>query len=1108
MVIIANVWYSFSVVNILFLNKKVSYFIGAFTYILATLLSGFLLYTTPVSANDDDKLCVPPLNELNNDLSPERGTNENGDFKAENFSPDGWLTVEIVNRSTFKVYMSSTQGTCVKPEGKNLSLSAITEDEGPNSFPPLIDAVLIDNNLDNDFDYRRSDSNNSDDHRIDEIFFPDSARIDGKRIGSLSSTQINETLRRAEIILGIEEDAIPSAKCDGTNSNFFLRISDKEPRWDCSGSLNGDWKGIVIGANTGYSIVNPEKFNIVYVSSEDGRTLNHVSERNQGNDNFVWCDATADNPRFIAGSCSGGNIAIENLTPEDLVTRASDELIEAEIVDVNSGQRLGTTYISGYATESNEYVFESGTLDAGRSCESEGGEFSFIVCPLLRIANSAFTTLDSWIVRSLDVNESYFRQQDGDDGIRAAWSNIRNIAFILLVVVMLIMVIGTALDLNFLDAYTVRRAMPRLLLAIIFIALSFDITAELVEISNTVGRGTAGLIAQPFGGLNNLQLTDIFAASGSEDAIAIGGVAGVLVLGAVGVVSISIILSFLGVAVATLLIIFILLAVRELLIIFLMVVAPLAIIAWIFPGSDKPWKLWRGTFVNLLLLYPLVMAFLAIGRSFAKIADATDADGVFITVIKLVAFIAPYFLIPAAFRYLGGFFANLAGQVNDRSKGLFDRQRKFRADTRKKNLEKAQSSNRFGNTPGLRRLNRSIAYGTNQAAGGLSLLPSTRHAKVTSAMADKEFEHAMESSEKLPGARAFFANDDLMVGALMGGGDRQRTIAAYKSLGQSDDQAKLSTERALRMRNDMGADAFAIAALSKLPATGTYLGKDEDEVAAWHKDIARYTHGDTSLQGSIVAAGKSGWRNAQRYEVSEASFGNHLAAIKMASEAKDANELRKVSEFIVDDAYRGGGPAAVIGSRNDKVARRFSGAMNRSIAKAEQQIIDAETSVSQAEEAYKANPTASNQQAILDAVQQKTNATNELFRAKAAIGAVHDQIGQAKQNVSEVLGNEVYRKPVTVKVIERRKVDSGNVNAATGEPIMVTQEVEVERQVTRLEELQSLASDPRWQVTKHEFQNTVSELERRQAEGLAGGAGNPGQGFEPPRPGGGLPGGL
>jgi hypothetical protein len=249
----------------------------------------------------------------------------------------------------------------------------------------------------------------------------------------------------------------------------------------------------------------------------------------------------------------------------------------------------------------------------------------------------------------------------------------------------------------------------------------------------------------------------------------------------------------------------------------------------------------------------------------------------------------------------------------------------------------------------------------------------------------------MEAAEKLPGAKAFFASDDLMLAGLEGGGDRQKTIEYLRgrtyvpnpndidaATGEARRVPKYNgaalenmTNQVMRMRAQMGNDAYNVAALAKAPATGTaFVG---EEAGKWHQMIAKHTHGDGSLAASIVAQGKSGFRSAQRYEVSEAGFGDHMAAIQMAGTGEDDTQnAAEISNFLADKAYAGGGAGAVIGARNDHSAKMFAGAMKRDVQNA------------------------------LDSGDQK-----EFVRAASRAASVQDQLGSGKRLVTDVIGDEV-----------------------------------------------------------------------------------------------------
>jgi len=372
-----------------------------------------------------------------------------------------------------------------------------------------------------------------------------------------------------------------------------------------------------------------------------------------------------------------------------------------EISEFAAGQGGGTriranpTLCVDAEAIAGEAAPRSGSIADDDSCEGAGDDnaFGFVVCPLLRQANNAFSRLDKEIVEALDFEEAYYN----NDSVREAWARVRNIAYILLIPIMLVMVISTALGFSFVDAYTVKRALPRMFAAIIFMALSFDVAIIFIEVVNAVGQGIAGIIAQPFGGLNQLTLQAIFTPQEFTGGIGVGVLAGLGAWAALGSEIIGILLSFLGVMVLALLAVFVLLSFRELLLVFLLIMGPFAILSWIFPGNDKLWKLWYGSFTKLLYLFPIIMALLATGRAFASIIqDNPAADGFVITLLKVTAFVGPYFFIPKAFALAGGAFSNIAGMANDRGKGVFDRQRKKRAQKAAQGLQTTKDGSRTG----------------------------------------------------------------------------------------------------------------------------------------------------------------------------------------------------------------------------------------------------------------------------------------------------------------------------------------------------------------------------------------------------------------------------
>lgn len=309
---------------------------------------------------------------------------------------------------------------------------------------------------------------------------------------------------------------------------------------------------------------------------------------------------------------------------------------------------------------------------ADNSCEA-AGDFAWILCPVVFALSGAIEWTTTQVSRLLEVDRSTYT----NDSLYKAWANIRNIALSVLIIMMLVMVISTALGTQMFDAYTVKRALPRMVAAILFITLSWYICVLLIDVFNQAGSGIMGLMTDPFKS-GGIELTDIFSAGiGTFLTNLVGGVGLVIGVLLVMVFFWSTILLSVGIA-------FLVLLLRQLFVIVLMLLAPLAILAWIFPGNDKLWKTWWGSFSKLLMMYPLIMALLAAGRIFAYLIQSNNAGSAqgfaLEPLMALIAFAIPFAFIPFAFKTAGGMFATISGMANDRSKGLFDRARKSRQD--------------------------------------------------------------------------------------------------------------------------------------------------------------------------------------------------------------------------------------------------------------------------------------------------------------------------------------------------------------------------------------------------------------------------------------------
>lgn len=333
---------------------------------------------------------------------------------------------------------------------------------------------------------------------------------------------------------------------------------------------------------------------------------------------------------------------------------------------------------------------------------------NYFMCPLVEGASHAITALDSQINDQLSIpigsGSSYDEKTGNGAGVAMyqAWAGMRNLALSILVIITLVMVISQAIGSGPFDAYTVKKVLPRILIAVIGISLSWQLTKFMIGISNDLGHGIGTIIAKPFAD-NGLLKNPTIGNKGQLGAVAaiVGFFSGADML-----IILSLVLSgFIGVMIA-----FLVIAFRNILVTLLVITAPLAIILWVLPNTKKAWDFWEDNFTAVILSFPIIVLFITTGRIFAIISSNSNVSGLagtrslFQDIITFVAYFGPYFALPAAFRLAGGAVATVGGMANNRGKGIFDRSKKYRSGRRQHTTEQRRSGNTFKNAaPGSAR---------------------------------------------------------------------------------------------------------------------------------------------------------------------------------------------------------------------------------------------------------------------------------------------------------------------------------------------------------------------------------------------------------------------
>jgi hypothetical protein len=455
-------------------------------------------------------------------------------------------------------------------------------------------------------------------------------------------------------------------------------------------------------------------------------TLNGVTQGTLANVSFERVSDTAYDPgggTYLYASsggvditsCSGQLLAVSvdsnGLTSATLYTLSSSgSAQDADLSNVLGGSSchdtassLGTFYVRGTAPSDYEAKGTGSvtgavpgggsTVTTATSCYSGGllheiFSLEWILCPILGYIDNAVGVFDGLISDYLNFDTCTNLNipaagQTCATGTRAdpteqAWEVMRTLATVVLVIIMLVMVISQAVGGGPFDAYTVRKMLPRLVVAVIAIQFSWVMFGWMINVFDALGNGIQALMYLPFGGYTHMTLQALLSGySDCSSATATNCVASgnsfnvfeLLLLGGIGAAGYLLTIGgVLALAVPVLIAVivgFFVLIARKILIILLMITAPLALVAWILPGTQRYFKMWWDNFIKLLAMFPLIVALLSAGRIFAYISNNSGAAGFSLStfIFVIVGYFGPYAVLPKTFKWGGQAMGALGGAI-------------------------------------------------------------------------------------------------------------------------------------------------------------------------------------------------------------------------------------------------------------------------------------------------------------------------------------------------------------------------------------------------------------------------------------------------------------
>lgn len=616
-------------------------------------------------------------------------------------------------------------------------------------------------------------------------------------------------------------------------------------------------------------------------------------------------------------------------------------------VDLNQTANDAATAGSSTSTCKNKDANGNCTdAKADKALDCHSGALNWVVCPLIALASDASQTLDNFIMNVLDVDVGpiFDHTQDKNSasyGYYTAWNSFRVVATAVLVIAGLVMVTSQALGFEFLDAYTIRKTLPRLFVAAIGISLSWPLMRLAVSFFDTAGFDVRELIYAPF---NHAPFSQTLGLKGGVlSGLALTG--GLLVLGPTALTFlISIAISvFVG---------FVALVIREVFLIMLIIAAPVAIACYILPNTARVWKLWHENFLGLLLAFPLISAVVAAGHVFAAVANtnqssvtlgafglvahfsghgfwqrmaADDLGSLTTTALAIVGYYGPDLMFVTILKSSIGWMSTFAANAPSALQRMDKYFQGKRSQAAANNLHAMKTGNRFkGDNWASRAFNRTTE--TVAAVPNAGFDPRHMKSRMQASMSQHQMAEAAEYGEKNQAFNVIKGNDDFLNAGIAGKGDDTKVRKYLQDMRDKDgnriysDAAVNQGVAAIRAaRRDVNSEVFETAATMALPATGTAF---KDGAGDMHAAINHVAGNDRVKAARMLAAMRGGASQARRFDLAGGGFGDQLATMEAQFSKDPAKHMtnQEASEHIFEASLEGQGGNYIAGARKSAVA--------------------------------------------------------------------------------------------------------------------------------------------------------------------------------------------
>lgn len=333
-----------------------------------------------------------------------------------------------------------------------------------------------------------------------------------------------------------------------------------------------------------------------------------------------------------------------------------DEIIEG-ITEGGVNEKLPDEIIEGITGGDNKLPDEiiegitGGTNTNPNTCQDEAKGASWILCTAFELVTNASDTVYG-LIEDLLVVEPL--STETDTAVYKVWDYMRGFTNIIFVIFLIVVIYSQITGLG-INNYGVKRILPRLIIAVILVNLSYIICALLVDASNIIGNSVSGIFEQILTdtGLNDSAQNALFGVDWNMIYLTLTGSAAAVALftvssGGLGAAFWVALLLIIGVF-FSIMSGLITIGLRQVVVTLLVTISPLAFVAYLLPNTEKWFNKWKALLAQMIFFYPIFAMLFYISKlaGLTIIAGAIGADGkanLFKVIVGLAVQVLPLFL--------------------------------------------------------------------------------------------------------------------------------------------------------------------------------------------------------------------------------------------------------------------------------------------------------------------------------------------------------------------------------------------------------------------------------------------------------------------------------